>query len=269
MKCSINWKNKLPIVKWLPKYSFTKLQSDFIAGVTVGLMVIPQGLAYAVIAELPPQYGLYSAFMGGFVYCLLGSSKDVSLGPTAIMSLMVASYSESQDHVNFALALSFFCGIIWLVMGLLSLGFIVRLIPLPVISGFISSAAIIIAFGQLKNILGLSNVPRDFFPGLEKLVTSVGETKIWDLVLGITCMLLLEFLRSFNRIDWPSENESPSTLCQRISRKIIWVVAIGRNAIIVFTSALVALAFHFKNSKPFSLTGEVNGGLPSFQVRIC
>ena len=75
-----------PIVKWLPLYTPTKGLNDFIAGVAVGLTVIPQGLAYASIARLPAAYGLYSAFMGPFIYCVFGTSKDISLGPTAIMS---------------------------------------------------------------------------------------------------------------------------------------------------------------------------------------
>lgn len=201
------------------------------------------------------------------MYCLLGTSKDVSIGPTAIMSLMVATYGNRNDPVNFALALSFFCGILWLLMGLLSLGFIVRLIPLPVISGFTSSAAIIIACGQLKNILGLSNVPRDFFPGWEKLISNIDQTKVWDLVLGLMCVALLEFLRYFAKTEWPSNNET--TLCQKISRKIIWLVRMGRNAIIVFASALIAMAFHYKNKMPFSLTGKVKEGLPNFEVNSC
>ena len=79
---------KLPILSWLPKYNMDSGVSDMIAGVTVGLTVIPQGIAYAVVAGLPPQYGLYSAFMGCFTYCVFGSAKDITIGPTAIMALM-------------------------------------------------------------------------------------------------------------------------------------------------------------------------------------
>ncbi|EDO34158.1 predicted protein, partial [Nematostella vectensis] len=79
-------KKRFPIAKWLSKYNLHFLQCDLIAGLTVGLMVVPQGLAYALVAGLPPQYGLYSAFMGCFVYCVFGTSKDITLGPTAIMS---------------------------------------------------------------------------------------------------------------------------------------------------------------------------------------
>ncbi|XP_029680244.1 sodium-independent sulfate anion transporter-like isoform X1 [Formica exsecta] len=84
---------RIPILAWLPLYSWGKLLQDILAGLTVGLTAIPQGIAYAIVAGLPAQYGLYSSFMGCFVYLVFGSSKDVTVGPTAIMALLV------QKHV--------------------------------------------------------------------------------------------------------------------------------------------------------------------------
>jgi sodium-independent sulfate anion transporter 11 len=271
MRFSIDWRKRLPILRWLPRYSWSKLQSDFIAGVTVGLMVIPQGLAYANIAELPPQYGLYSSFMGGFVYCFLGSSKDITQGPTAIMSLMVAMHSANfhskHSSVDYAIALSFYCGIIWLLMGLLSLGFIVRIMPLPVISGFTSTAAITIAGGQVKHLLGLTDIPREFFPCMIKIFSKIGETNRWDLILSLICIFVLELLRFMRPVELPpSYYDSPSTTLQKVSQKFLWVVCTARNAIIVFASGLVALAFHQKGLTPFTLTGNVQEGLPDFEV---
>ena len=267
MKLSINWRKRLPILQWLPRYNLSKLQSDFIAGITVGLMVVPQALAYASIAELPPQYGLYSSFMGGFVYCFLGSSKDITQGPTAIMSLMVASYAADYDSVDYANALSFLCGIIWLLMGFLSLGFIVQIMPLPVISGFVTTAALTIACGQVKHILGLSNIPREFFPCLIKIFSKINQTNIWDLVLGLICMVLLELLRHMRPADLPPEYyDSPPTCLQKFSRKFLWIVCTARNAMIVFASGLVALALYQKSLVPFTLTGNVKEGLPSVEV---
>lgn len=266
MKCTLNWRSKLPIINWLPLYSFHSLQCDFIAGITVALMVIPQGLAYAVIAGLPPQYGLYSAFMGGFIYCLLGSCKDLAVGPAAIMALMAGTFGRKDDP-NFAITLSICCGIALLIMGILSLGFIVRLIPVPVISGFTSAAAIIIACQQLPNLLGLENISDNFFPLLEETFSNINKTGWRDLLLGIICMVLLECLKMLNKIQWPSESECPPTMCQQISRKFIWIIGIGHNAVIVFASILVAKAFHSENSNPFLLTGKIQEGLPSFEVR--
>ena len=266
MRLSIYWRKRFPITKWLPQYSLSKLQSDFIAGVTVGLMVIPQGLAYANIAELPPQYGLYSSMIGGFVYCFLGSSKDITQGPTAIMSLMVATYT-GDFPIDYAIALSFFCGIIWLLMGFLSLGFMVYVMPVPVISGFTSTAAITIAVGQVKNILGLTHIPRNFFPCVIKIFSKIGNTNCWDLILGLTCMILLELLHYMRPTDLPPEYyDSPPTVLQKVSRKFLWIVCTARNAIIVFASGLVAFAFYEKGLMPFTLTGRVKEGLPGIEV---
>lgn len=114
-------KKRIPILQWLPNYPRRYLFEDIVAGLTVGLTVIPQGIAYAVVASLAPQYGLYSAFMGCFVYFVFGSCKDVSIGPTAIMSLMV------QVHVSnlgpaFAILSAFLAGCTILLLGLLNLG---------------------------------------------------------------------------------------------------------------------------------------------------
>ena len=125
-----------------------------IAGVTVGLTVIPQGIAYAVVAGLPPQYGLYSAFMGCFTYCFFGSAKDITIGPTAIMALMTNTYA--QYGPQYAVLLSFLSGLIILLCGLLRLGFLIDFISVPVIAGFTSAAALTIASGQWKSLLGLS-----------------------------------------------------------------------------------------------------------------
>merc|ERR1719291_1624021 len=136
-------KKKEPILTWLPKYNVDSAVSDVIAGVTVGLTVIPQGIAYALVAGLPPQYGLYSAFMGCFVYCAFGSCKDITIGPTAIMALMTSVHA--QYGPQYAVLLTFLSGIIILLCGLLQLGFLIDFISVPVIAGFTSAAALTIA----------------------------------------------------------------------------------------------------------------------------
>ncbi|XP_046856646.1 sodium-independent sulfate anion transporter-like isoform X2 [Xenia sp. Carnegie-2017] len=264
MRCTLDWKSRLPIVKWLPKYNLQSLQSDLIAGITVGLMVIPQGLAYGVLAGLPPQYGLYNAFMGSFIYCFLGSSKDVTLGPTAIMSLMVATYGRQND-AHYAVALSFFSGLLQLLMGLFSLGFIVRFIPIPVISGFTSAAAIIIGFGQLPGILGMSGMPKKLVPRLHKTFSNIAKTNYWDVVLGVACVLLLEAFRRVNRMAILYKREE--SMSKRIMKKIVWFVSVGRNAVIVFFTTFLALMMETHgNGGHFTLTGAIKKGLPKFEV---
>ena len=193
-------RSKLPILKWLPQYELSDAVSDIIAGITVGLTVIPQGIAYAIVAGLPPQYGLYSAFMGCFVYCVFGSAKDVTIGPTAIMALMTNTYA--QHGPQYAVLLSFLSGIIILLCGLLHLGFLIDFISVPVIAGFTSAAALTIASGQWKGLLGLTVDPHhkshthagiiDYYIDIFSNI----ETIRWqDAVLGICCVIVLLSLR--------------------------------------------------------------------------
>ncbi|RLV92073.1 hypothetical protein DV515_00013950 [Chloebia gouldiae] len=166
----------LPVLRWLPRYSRAWLPLDLLAGLAVGLTTVPQALAYAELAGLPPQYGLYSSFMGCFVYCCLGTAKDVTLGPTAIMSLLVSSYAFHQPV--YAVLLAFLSGCIQLAMGLLRLGFLLDFISCPVIKGFTSAASITISFSQIKNILGLQGIPRQFFLQLYETLRRIGETRV-------------------------------------------------------------------------------------------
>lgn len=262
VKCA---QTHLPITSWLPKYSFISLLRDIIAGLTVGLMVVPQGLAYATIAGLPVQYGLYSAWMGCFVYCVFGGSKDITLGPTAIMSLMVSRYAKGQPLI--AIASTLLCGIFQLSMGILQLGFLVRFISLPVISGFVSAAAITIGFGQVKSLLGLHNIPRDFIPCVYKTFKYIKETNLWDLLLGSCCIVILAVLKKLNRIKW-DEDEDVTTL-QRVCRKFLWLVSTARNFLVVLLAAAISKAVESAGSENvFSMTPEVEPGIPDFKVRV-
>ncbi|KAF7236903.1 Sodium-independent sulfate anion transporter [Varanus komodoensis] len=175
LQCCQVAKKRLPVLRWLPKYSLQWLQFDFVAGLTVGLTVVPQALAYAAVAGLPVQYGLYSSFVGPFVYCLLGTSKDVTLGPTAIMSLLVSSYAFHDP--SYAILLAFLSGCVQLAMGLLQLGFLLDFISYPVINGFTSAAAVTIGFNQVKTLLGLQNIPREFVFQVYYTFRRIGETR--------------------------------------------------------------------------------------------
>ncbi|XP_062826880.1 sodium-independent sulfate anion transporter isoform X1 [Anolis carolinensis] len=254
-------KKRLPVLKWLPKYSLQHLQLDFLAGLTVGLTVIPQALAYAAVAGLPVQYGLYSSFMGCFVYCLLGTSKDVTLGPTAIMSLLVSSYAFHDP--TYAVLLAFLSGCIQLAMGLLHLGFLLDFISHPVIKGFTSAAAVTIGFGQVKTLLGLQNIPQEFVLQVYYTFCRIGETRIWDAMLGVFCLIFLVGLQQMKKgmpVIHPME-----TFPIRISRLIVWIAATARNALVVLFAGLVAYSFQVTGSQPFTLTGNTPQGLPPAQ----
>ncbi|XP_077829289.1 sodium-independent sulfate anion transporter isoform X6 [Macaca mulatta] len=209
---------RLPILAWLPNYSLQWLKMDFIAGLSVGLTAIPQALAYAEVAGLPPQYGLYSAFVGCFVYFFLGTSRDVTLGPTAIMSLLVSFYTFHEPA--YAVLLAFLSGCIQLAMGVLHLGFLLDFISCPVIKGFTSAATVTIGFGQIKNLLGLQNIPRQFFLQVYHTFLRIAETRVGDAVLGLVCMLLLLVLKLMRDHMPPVHPEMP--LGVRLSHGLVW-----------------------------------------------
>ncbi|XP_039571934.1 sodium-independent sulfate anion transporter isoform X3 [Passer montanus] len=251
----------LPVLRWLPRYSRAWLPLDLLAGLAVGLTAVPQALAYAELAGLPLQYGLYSSFMGCFVYCLLGTAKDVTLGPTAIMSLLVSSYTFHQP--GYAVLLAFLSGCIQLAMGLLRLGLLLDFISCPVIKGFTSAASITISFNQVKNILGLQEIPRQFFLQVYETLRRIGETRAGDAVLGLSCLAALAGLRAMkSRLPQAAPTEP---LAVRISYLIVWITATARNALVVLFAGLVAYSFQVLGSQPFRLTGSIPQGLPAFQ----
>ncbi|KAL3996059.1 tripartite motif-containing protein 35 [Sarotherodon galilaeus] len=249
----------LPILSWLPKYNLKWLKMDILAGLTVGLTTVPQALAYAEVAGLPVQFGLYSAFMGGFIYTFLGTSKDVTLGPTAIMSLLCSSVVGGEPHR--AVLLSLLCGLIQAVMALLRLGFLLDFISFPVIKGFTCAAAVTIGFGQVKNILGIQGVPQQFFLEVYYTFHKIPEARIGDVVLGLICLALLVTLM-FMKSSLTSDSDST---CSMYARKVVWAVATMRNAAVVIAASLIAFSWETYGNHVFTITGKTTRGLPPFR----
>ncbi|RWA10273.1 hypothetical protein EKO27_g4826 [Xylaria grammica] len=159
--------DKLPITQWLPRYSPSWLASDFMAGLTIGVMLIPQGLSYAKIATIPIEHGLYSSWLPAAIAVFLGTSKDLSTGPTSLMGLLtaeiVADLQAEYDPAAIAAAIAFMVGVYGLVIGLLGLGFLLDYISIPILTGFISATALTIGFGQVGSLVGLDDTPSDVF----------------------------------------------------------------------------------------------------------
>ncbi|XP_055877267.1 sodium-independent sulfate anion transporter-like isoform X3 [Biomphalaria glabrata] len=263
--------SKFPIVKWLPKYRCDTFQSDIIAGLTVGLTVIPQGLAYAQVANLPPQYGLYSAFVGCFVYCVLGTSKDITLGPTAILSLMTSMFATSVSpelpsggkDPTITILLTFFCGVIQLVLGILKLGILVNFISYPVINAFTSAAAITIGFGQIKNLLGLKKIPDDFLNMVYQTFKKLPETSIWDMTMGLISFVIVMLLKKLRDIKWSDANVSEIPISKIVLRKILWLVGTACNAIVVISAAGVVVILEDQGfNGTIAVTGHIKPGMP-------
>lgn len=158
-------KQYLPITDWLPNYSASQFKGDLAAGLTVGVMLIPQGMAYAMLAGLPPIYGLYASTLPLIIYAILGTSRQLAVGPVAMVSLLTASgvgvmaEGGTDLYISLTITLALLVGAIQFLLGFFRLGFLVNFLSHPVISGFTSAAALIIGFSQLKHLLGIS-IPR-------------------------------------------------------------------------------------------------------------
>ncbi|CCF45781.1 sulfate permease SutA-Penicillium chrysogenum [Colletotrichum higginsianum] len=159
-------KSLFPFTKWILRYNTRWLVSDAIAGVTLGLVVIPQAMAYALLARLSPEYGLYTSFTGAALYWIFGTSKDIAIGATAVVSLLVGKVSARvlEEHPGefrpeeISKTLAFLAGAVLLVFGLLRLDWVVEFIPHVAISAFVTAAAITITLSQVPSLLGIDGV---------------------------------------------------------------------------------------------------------------
>lgn len=196
----------VPVLDWLPKYGKKQLTGDLSAGLTVGVMLIPQGMAYAMIAGLPPIYGLYASTIPLIIYALLGTSRQLAVGPVAMVSLLTAAgiggmaEGGSEVYIGLAIALAFFVGLIQFLLGAFRLGFLVNFLSHPVISGFTSAAALIIGLSQLKHLLGIDiarshHVHEILLQAAEK----IGEVNLPTLLIGLAGIALIILVKKIHK----------------------------------------------------------------------
>lgn len=235
-----------PFLDWLPKYTKSNFGKDIVAGLTVGIILIPQGMAYAMIAGLPPVYGLYASVFPVLVYAFLGTSRQIAVGPVAMDSLLVAAglgtlaITGVENYILMALFLSFLVGVFQLSLGLLRMGFLVNFMSKPVISGFTSAAAMIIIFSQLKHLLGADIVSSNKFHILViNTFQNLSYTNSYDLGIGLAGIaIILSFKKWFRKF--------PAIL------------------VVVVLSTVVVYFFDLE-SYNVQVVGKVPAGLPSFQ----
>uniref|UniRef100_A0A336L6S7 CSON004155 protein n=1 Tax=Culicoides sonorensis TaxID=179676 RepID=A0A336L6S7_CULSO len=258
---------RLPILGWLPKYTSDDFLGDLVAGITVGLTVIPQALAYSSIAGLPAAYGLYGSFLGCLVYIFLGTCKDVPMGPTAICALL--TYQLAQGDVAKAILAGFLTGIVQLLMGIMGLGFLIDFVSGPVSSGFTSAVSLIIVTSQVKDVLGVHAQGSTFVQIWTDIIKDIHNTRLWDTLLGIGCIGILLVMRLIATIKiGPKEDELKSNQ-HKIINKILWLIGTSRNAILVVICGF--MGYYFKENShtsttPFKIIGDIPEGLPTFQM---
>ncbi len=180
----------LPILDWGSRYDRDTLTSDLVAAVIVTVMLIPQSLAYALLAGLPAQYGLYASIMPLLAYAVFGTSRTLAVGPVAVISLMTAAAAGTiaapgtPAFIEAALALGFLSGLMLVVMGVLRLGFLANLLSHPVVSAFISASAVLIATSQLKHLLGVDAEGETMVGMVRGLAASAGHINLPTLLIG-------------------------------------------------------------------------------------
>ncbi|KAL8382570.1 hypothetical protein RB595_006379 [Gaeumannomyces hyphopodioides] len=194
-----------PFIDWIFHYNLTWLVGDLIAGITVGFVVVPQGMAYAGLAQLPPEFGLYTSFVGFLLYWAFATSKDITIGTVAVMSTIVGNiviriHKEDPDlpAEQIARCLAILSGAVLLGLGLLRLGFIVEFISLTAIASFMTGAAISIACGQVPTMMGLSGVnTRDAtYMVIINTLKALPQTKL-DAAMGLSALAMLYLIRGF------------------------------------------------------------------------
>ena len=191
----------LPVLDWGRHYDRDTLTRDLVAAVIVTIMLIPQSLAYALLAGLPPEVGLYASVAPLVLYAIFGTSRVLAVGPVAVASLMTAAivgeYAAVGTHAYWliAITLAFLSGAILLVMGLLRLGFLAQFLSHPVISGFISASGILIAASQLKTILGIKAEGHNFVDLVMELMANAGNSNWRTVVIGFSAAVFLFWVR--------------------------------------------------------------------------
>lgn len=235
-----------PFLQWIATYKKSYFSKDLIAGLTVGIVLVPQAMAYAMIAGLPPVYGLYAAFLPVLTYVFLGTSRKIGVGPVAMDSLLVAaglgtlSIMGPEQYIIMVAVLAFLVGSIQMVLGLMRMGFLVNFLSKPVISGFTSGAAIIIMLSQLKHLLGTgsSGNSSKFHLLVMDAISYISEVNMYTLLIGSIGILFIVFFKKWN---------------PRIP-----------GILIVTAMAMVAVYTLKLGNYGVALVGVVPSGLPSF-----
>ncbi|MEQ5869508.1 sulfate permease [Sagittula sp. NFXS13] len=248
----------MPILTWGRAYTREQVTSDMVAAVIVTIMLIPQSLAYALLAGLPAEMGLYASILPLFAYALFGTSRALAVGPVAVVSLMTAAAIGNlglTDPVQIALAagtLAFISGVFLLAMGVLRLGFVANFLSHPVIAGFITASGILIATSQLKHVLGVQASGHNLIDTVGALLSNIGQTNVITLVIGATITAFLF---------WVRKGLKPLLISKGLAPRTADIMAKAGPVAAVAATILVTWAFSL-NEHGVKIVGEVPMGLP-------
>ena len=251
-----------PILEWGKTYDKDTLTNDLVAAVIVTIMLIPQSLAYALLAGLPAEIGLYASILPLVAYAIFGTSRALAVGPVAVVSLMTAAAvgniaaQGTEEYIAAAIILAFLSGLMLTVLGVFRLGFLANFLSHPVIAGFISASGILIAASQLGQILGISAGGHNLVELLHNLFSHLGDTNLITLAIGAGATAFLF---------WVRKGLKPLLLGRGVPPRLADIVAkAGPVAAVAVTTAL-AWGFGLAE-RGVAIVGDIPQGLPPFTV---
>lgn len=252
----------LPILGWLKRYDQNALTNDMVAAVIVTIMLIPQSLAYALLAGLPPEVGLYASILPLVAYAIFGTSRTLSVGPVAVVSLMTATaignlaLQGTLEYLSAAIALAFISGVMLILMGVLRLGMLANFLSHPVISGFITASGILIAASQLKHILGVDASGDNLVEILLSLTQHIDQTQWRTLTIGLSATAFLF---------WVRKSLKPLLINSGLNSRIADLLSKAGPVAAVALTTLVTWGFNL-DQIGVRVIGQVPTGLPDFTL---
>ena len=252
----------LPILDWGRRYDKSIFTNDLIAAVIVTIMLIPQSLAYALLAGLPPVVGLYASILPLVAYAIFGTSRTLAVGPVAVVSLMTASAAGAvaaqgtEQYLEAAITLAALSGVMLAILGILRMGFLANLLSHPVISGFITASGILIATSQLKHILGVKAGGDNWPDMLGSLFSNIGNVNVWALAVGVFATVFLF---------WVRKGAKPALMKLGLKPRMAEIGAKAGPVVAVAVTIVAAIVLDL-GDKGVNLVGEIPQGLPPFAV---
>ncbi len=251
-----------PILEWGRSYNGDALSSDLVAAVIVTIMLIPQSLAYALLAGLPPVVGLYASILPLVAYAVFGTSRTLAVGPVAVVSLMTASAvgavaaQGSAEYLEAAITLAALSGVMLFVLGVLRMGFLANLLSHPVISGFITASGVLIATSQLRHVLGVPAGGDTWPEMIGSIIAGLDQLNPWTLAIGVPAVLFLF---------WVRKGLKPLLVRIGMRARVADLVAKAGPVVAVAVS-IVAVASLGLAARGVNITGEIPSGLPPFAM---
>lgn len=252
----------LPILEWGRGYGGVTLTNDLVAAAIVTIMLIPQSLAYAMLAGLPPEIGLYASIFPIIAYALFGTSRALAVGPVAVISLMTLTAASavaapgSAEFIAATLVLALLSGLILIVMGVLRLGFLANLLSHPVVSGFITASGIIIATSQLKSLLGIKASGEALPELVTTLIENAKDTNPYTLAIGVIATGFLF---------WVRKGLKPMLVGFGLAARPADLVAKAGPIVAVALSILAVITFDLE-AKGVKVVGDIPQSLPPFTI---